>query len=61
MGHVSVTGPGGALARLADVPARKIFFHINNSNRMLLEDSEERHTVTEAGFEVSYDGMKVEV
>ena len=59
MGHVSVTGPDGALARLGGLKARKIFFHINNSNPMLLDDSPERRTVEAAGFEVSYDGMKV--
>ena len=39
--------------------ARKIFFHINNSNPMLLDDSPERRIVEAAGFEVSYDGMKI--
>jgi pyrroloquinoline quinone biosynthesis protein B len=61
MGHVSVSGPDGALARLAGLQARKIFFHINNSNAMLLEDSVERLQVQSAGFEVSYDGMQVSV
>jgi pyrroloquinoline quinone biosynthesis protein B len=59
MGHVSVSGPDGALARLAALKARKIFFHINNSNPMLLDDSLERRAVEAAGFEVSYDGMKI--
>jgi pyrroloquinoline quinone biosynthesis protein B len=60
MGHVSVAGPDGALARLAPLPARKIFFHINNSNPMLLETSAERRQVEAAGFAVAYDGMRVE-
>ena len=59
MGHVSVAGPEGALARLAGLKARKVFFHINNSNPMLLDDSAERVAVRQAGFEVSYDGMLV--
>ncbi len=59
MGHVSVSGPDGALARLGALKARKIFFHINNSNPMLLDDAPERRAVEAAGFEVSYDGMKV--
>jgi pyrroloquinoline quinone biosynthesis protein B len=57
MGHVSVSGPDGALARLASLKARKIFVHINNSNPMLLDDSPERAIVEEAGFEVGYDGL----
>jgi pyrroloquinoline quinone biosynthesis protein B len=61
MGHVSVSGPDGALARLAGLKARKVFFHINNSNPMLLDDSAARAAVTKAGFEVGYDGMMVGV
>jgi pyrroloquinoline quinone biosynthesis protein B len=59
MGHVSVSGPDGALARLADLRARKIFFHINNSNPMLLDDSDARRTVDAAGFTVAHDGLRV--
>lgn len=59
MGHVSVGGTAGALAGLAGLPARKIFFHINNSNPILLDDSPERAMVNAAGFEVSHDGMMV--
>lgn len=57
MGHVSVSGPDGSLARLAGHSGRRIYVHINNSNPMLLEDSAERAMVTAAGFEVGYDGM----
>jgi len=59
MGHVSVSGSGGALARLRGLKARKVFFHINNSNSMLLDDSEQRRMVEQAGFSVGYDGMSV--
>jgi pyrroloquinoline quinone biosynthesis protein B len=61
MGHVSVAGPDGSLVRLAGHAGRKIYVHINNSNPMLLEDSPERALVTEAGFEVAFDGMTVEL
>jgi pyrroloquinoline quinone biosynthesis protein B len=60
MGHVSVSGPDGALARLSSLKARKVFFHINNSNPMLLDDSAERATVRAAGWDVSWDGMLIE-
>jgi pyrroloquinoline quinone biosynthesis protein B len=59
MGHVSIAGPDGALARLAALPARKIFFHINNSNPMLLTSSREHQDVNQAGFEIAYDTMRV--
>lgn len=59
MGHVSISGPDGTLARLADIPARRILLHINNSNPILLRDSPERRAVEAAGFEVAYDGMEI--
>jgi pyrroloquinoline quinone biosynthesis protein B len=61
MGHVSVSGKDGSLARLASFPGRRIYLHINNSNPMLLEDSPERLAVTRAGFEIAHDGMKVDL
>ena len=59
MGHVPISGPDGTLARLADLPARRVLLHINNSNPILLADSSERRQVEAAGFEIAYDGMEV--
>ena len=59
MGHVPVSGPGGTLERLADLPGRRVLLHINNSNPILQCDSAERRQVEAAGFEVAYDGMEV--
>lgn len=60
MGHISVSGAEGSLAGLAPFDiARKIFVHINNSNKMILADSPERAAVARAGWEVGYDGMEV--
>ena len=59
MGHVSMSGEDGSLARLADLPIRRIFIHINNTNPVLIEGSEERRQVEAAGFEVAFDGMEV--
>ena len=61
MGHVPVSGPGGTLERLSDLPGRRILIHINNSNPILLMDSPERRQVEAAGFEVAYDGMEVQL
>ncbi len=57
MGHVAMTGPDGSLARLASLPGRRVFFHINNTNPVLLDGSPEQARVIEAGFEIAYDGM----
>jgi pyrroloquinoline quinone biosynthesis protein B len=59
MGHVPISGPNGALARLAELDARRILLHINNTNPILLSDSAERRQVEAAGFEVAFDGMEV--
>lgn len=59
MGHVSISGPDGTLAKLGGIAARRILLHINNSNPILQSDSPERRLVEEAGFEVAYDGMEI--
>lgn len=60
MGHISISGPEGSLAGLADVGTpRKIYIHINNSNPVLIEDSPERREVERGGWEVAHDGMEI--
>ena len=55
MGHVSMSGPDGAIARLRGVPVgRRIFIHVNNTNPALLADSAERAELERAGWEVAY-------
>jgi len=60
MGHVSMDGPDGAVARLAGVPTgRRIFIHVNNTNPALLADSPQRAVLARAGWEVAHDGMEI--
>jgi pyrroloquinoline quinone biosynthesis protein B len=62
MGHMSVSGPDGTMAALRDLGIRrKVFIHINTTNPILLDDSQERRAVTGAGWEVAWDGMELEV
>jgi pyrroloquinoline quinone biosynthesis protein B len=61
MGHVPISGPGGTLEGLANLPGRRILAHINNSNPIWLRDSPERRTVEAAGFEIAFDGMEVQL
>jgi pyrroloquinoline quinone biosynthesis protein B len=62
MGHVPLSGPGGTLEALARLQRpRKALVHINNTNPILLEDSPEREAVLQAGVEVAYDGLEVEL
>jgi pyrroloquinoline quinone biosynthesis protein B len=58
MGHVAISGPHGSLTTIAALPAPlRVYTHINNTNPILIEDSEERHAVNAAGVIVGDDGM----
>jgi len=60
MGHISASGPDGAIAAFARLAVRrKIFIHVNNSNPLLLADSAERAEAAAAGWEVASDGMEI--
>ncbi|HXV28690.1 MAG TPA: pyrroloquinoline quinone biosynthesis protein PqqB [Sinorhizobium sp.] len=60
MGHMSASGPDGAIAAFSSLGVeRKIFIHINNSNPLLLADSQERAEAAAFGWEVAEDGMGV--
>jgi pyrroloquinoline quinone biosynthesis protein B len=59
MGHVPLTDSLEALAGLQR--PRVVLVHINNTNPILLEDSPEREQVVQAGVEVAYDGLEVEL
>jgi len=62
MAHWPIGGPEGSLEFLRGLSAaRRILIHINNSNPMLREDSAERALVHEAGVEVAFDGMEIEL
>jgi pyrroloquinoline quinone biosynthesis protein B len=62
MGHLPISGPGGTLERLARLTRpRKIYYHINNTNPILDEDSTEHRAVREAGWEIAYDGMVLDL
>lgn len=62
MGHMSVSGEDGTLAAFDGLDvSRKVFIHINTTNPILLDDSPERATVEQAGWEVSWDGMAIEL
>ena len=60
MGHLPQSGKGGMIEVLDAVgPRRKILIHINNTNPILDEDSDERATLTRHGIEVAFDGMEI--
>ncbi len=60
MGHISVSGAQGSIAAFAGAAVgAKIFIHINNTNPLLCDDSEEAAFVRAAGWEIAYDGMEM--
>ncbi|MCG8488849.1 MAG: pyrroloquinoline quinone biosynthesis protein PqqB [Chromatiales bacterium] len=62
MGHLDQSGKGGIIEILSSLTKpRKILIHINNTNPILVDDSKERLALTEAGIEVSADGMQLEL
>jgi pyrroloquinoline quinone biosynthesis protein B len=62
MGHVPLSGPDGLLGQYPKGgKGRKILLHINNTNPILVEDGPEHRAVLEAGFEIAYDGMEIQL
>jgi len=60
IGHLPQAGVGGMIERLREFAnTRRILIHINNTNPILDEDSEERHTLEREGIEVAFDGMEI--
>jgi pyrroloquinoline quinone biosynthesis protein B len=60
MGHMPISGPGGALEELAvHSDLRRVLIHINNSNPILVEGSPEEAIVKAAGWDVAFDGMEL--
>jgi len=60
MGHLSMSGPDGAIAAFAGLGvARRVFLHINNTNPVLLDDTPERRQAEAAGWKIAHDGMEV--
>lgn len=62
MGHLALSGTGGMIELLDNISdTRKILIHINNTNPILNEDSEERAVLRQHNIEVSFDGMEIEL
>ncbi len=60
MGHLDQSSKGGIKDTLTSLDKpRKILIHINNTNPILDEESDERQELNDANIEVSYDGMDI--
>ena len=62
IGHLPLSGPDGLLAQYPpSAKGRKLLIHINNTNPILDEESPEHRAVLEAGFEIAYDGLEIDL
>ena len=60
MGHLPQSGEAGMIAVLDRIGARrKVLIHINNTNPILDEDSEQRAILARHEIEVAFDGMEI--
>ena len=60
IGHLPQAGDGGMIEHLREFAnARRILIHINNTNPILNEDSDERRLLEREGIEVAFDGMEL--
>jgi pyrroloquinoline quinone biosynthesis protein B len=63
IGHLPQSGPGGMLEWLDKLPrgTRKVLIHVNNTNPILDQDSEQAAELERRGVEVAWDAMEIEL
>jgi pyrroloquinoline quinone biosynthesis protein B len=62
MGHIAVSSAHGSLQRLAELRRpRKVFLHINNTNPMLDESSDQYRQIQTAGWQLAEDGCTIQL
>ena len=58
--HMPISGPGGSLEHLTELPCRhRVYTHINNTNPILIESSPECAAVAQSGMIVGFDGLRL--
>ena len=62
MGHMAMSGESGSMAAYRDLGiGTRVYVHINNTNPVLRQDSDEFRAATEAGWIIAEDGMRFEL
>ena len=62
MGHLPLWGERGLLRQpFRAMKTRRVLIHINNTNPILNEEGPEARAVREAGWEIAYDGMDLDL
>jgi len=62
MGHTNMNGEDGSLNAFKDLNVKhKLYIHINNTNPVLDENSQERKIVEDQGWKITHDGMEIKL
>jgi pyrroloquinoline quinone biosynthesis protein B len=62
IGHIPLSGARGLLKEFDCASrCRRVLIHINNTNPILDEQSPEHREVRDAGWEIAYDGMQIDL
>ena len=62
MGHISMDGEKGSIQAFKSLNIkRKVYIHINTTNPVLLENSNERAIANDNGWEIAYDTMEIKL
>ncbi|GGV04789.1 pyrroloquinoline quinone biosynthesis protein PqqB [Streptomyces spectabilis] len=61
MGHLPITGPGGTAHRLARLPGRCLYTHLNNTNPLGDPGAEQHKHLADQGLDVAAERMVIEL
>ncbi|WFB10947.1 pyrroloquinoline quinone biosynthesis protein PqqB [Streptomyces sp. LX-29] len=61
MGHLPIDGPDGTARRLARLPGRRLYTHLNNTNPLTDPTAPQHKRLEAQGIEVAADGMVIEL
>ncbi|MFC5029627.1 pyrroloquinoline quinone biosynthesis protein PqqB [Streptomyces sp. So13.3] len=61
MGHLPIDGPHGTSERLAGLPGRRLYTHLNNTNPLVDPAAPQHKLLAGLGIEVASDGMVIEL
>jgi pyrroloquinoline quinone biosynthesis protein B len=62
MGHLPLSGANGLVEQMQDARGmRRVLIHMNNTNPALDEESAASRALRDAGWEIAYDGMEIDL
>ncbi|MFC8506707.1 pyrroloquinoline quinone biosynthesis protein PqqB [Streptomyces sp. NPDC057411] len=59
MGHLPIAGPNGTAHRLAALPGRRLYTHLNNTNPLVDPGAPQHKELVRLGVEVAADGTEI--